>query len=317
MNYLIIDFHIHPKRSSQLIIDEILEEMKASGVSHGVLLGKDFDQNDLDRPEIRKRVKEAFLRSDTASYYLANSISTSYFSQLEQAWNELEVYLKDRMSSSPTPLKELAEIVSKYPDKFTGFGSINMLRNKEYVKNKIRELNDLNLKGFKLWPFLVNPSENENLRILCEDFEKNGKILLVHTGCGPGPWEIPELAEYANPKYLEPLAKDYDIPIVLAHSGYYSRDNPGIFFKDALELARKYENVWLEISAVPDVVTDPILADKVKDAIGGFDRVLFGSDYLEYMAITIHVIKKARHLTDDDKAKILGLNAKQLIGLKI
>jgi hypothetical protein len=315
MNYLIIDFHIHPKRSSQLIIDEILEEMNASGVSHGVLLGKDFDKNDLDRPEIKKRVKEAFLRSEVASHYLPNGISTHSFAQLEQAWSELEVYLKHRMSSSITPLKELAEIVNTHPDKFTGFGSINMLKDEEYVKNKIKELNELQLKGFKLWPFLVNPSENENLRLLCEDFETNGKVLLVHTGCGPGPWEIPELAEYCNPKYLEPLAKDYDVNIVLAHSGYYSRDNPGIFFKDALELARKYENVWLEISAVPDVVTDPILADKVKDALGGFDRVLFGSDYLEYMAISVHVIKKARHLTDEDKAKILGLNAKQLLGL--
>lgn len=314
MSYLIIDFHIHPKRSSQLIIDEILDEMNASGFSHGVLLGKDFDKKDLDRPEIRKRVREAFFKSDIASHYLPN-ISNHSFTQLEQAWSDLEVYLRDRMSSSLTPLKELAEIVNEYPDKFTGFGSINLLKDEEHVTNKIKELNELQLKGFKLWPFLVNPSENENLRMLCEDFEKNGKVLLVHTGCGPGPWEIPELAEFANPKYLEPLAKDYDIPIVLAHSGYYSRDKPGIFFKDALELARKYENVWLEISAVPDVVTDPILADKVKDAMGGFDRVLFGSDYLEYMQITVHVIKKARHLIDEDKAKILGLNAKQLLGL--
>jgi predicted TIM-barrel fold metal-dependent hydrolase len=315
MSYLVIDFHIHPKRSSQLIIDEILEEMDISGVSHGVLLGKDFGGS-IKRPEIKNWIREAFLKSDVASHYWPNGVSSRSFSQLEEAWGELEYYLKERASSSPTSLKELAEIVNTHPGKFTGFGSINVLKDEEYVTQKLRELNTLRLKGLKIWPFLFNPSENENLRIVCEDFEKRRKILLVHTGCGPGPWEIPELAKYCNPKYLEPLAKDFnDLPIVLAHSGYYSRDNPGIFFKDALELSRKHENVWLEVSAVPDVVTDPILADKVKDAIGGFDRVLFGSDYLEYMQITVHVIKKARHLRDEDKAKILGLNAKQLLGL--
>jgi predicted TIM-barrel fold metal-dependent hydrolase len=52
---------------------------------------------------------------------------------------------------------------------------------------------------------------------------------------------IPILSKDANPKYLEPVVKEYDsVPFVLAHFGAYSSITPGIWFDEAVQLG---ENV--------------------------------------------------------------------------
>jgi len=48
-------------------------------------------------------------------------------------------------------------------------------------------------------------------------------------------------------------------------------------------------------------------------------RLLYGSDYPvvegSNMQYEVNVIKKCQHLTDEEKDKILGLNAAKLLGL--
>jgi len=70
---------------------------------------------------------------------------------------------------------------------------------------------------------------------------------------------------------------------------------------------------------VPYVVTYKKLADRVRNTIG-LDRVLFGSDYPAVGGATIKSmvdeVKGSNHLTEEEKAKILGLNAVELLGLK-
>ena len=85
----------------------------------------------------------------------------------------------------------------------------------------------------------------------------------------PGIWESPVMSKDSNPKYLEPLAKEFDsIPFVLAHFGAYSGTTPGIWFNEAVELGEKYRNVWFDISAVPYVVTEKHLIEKAKQKVG-------------------------------------------------
>jgi len=308
LSELIVDFHVHHKRHGESIVNRILDEMKKVGVSYAVLLARDTNPTDLDRPEIRSKVEERYL----TSRFVIASMSSDLL-HLEE--------ILDRMRASlgrPTTNQEVAEVVKMHPDRFVGFGSINLCKDEEYVKAKLREVDELNLRGLKLIAPLqfFNPANSENIRIVYEHFKKRRKIIMCHSGTCPGPWEIPELAEDANPKYLEPIVGEYDVPTVIAHFGYYSSLVPGIWFSEALKLGKKYANVWFDISAVAYIMGNEKIVGRIRSEVG-MDRVLFGSDYLEYMGISVDSVRKSPYLKEDEKNSILGGNAAKLLQLKL
>ncbi len=307
-NYIIIDVHVHPKRRGVVIIDEILKVMKDNNIKLSVLLARDTDPSDIDRPHIRKTIITRLMKSD----FLARLGMDDYFHILE-----IFELMRERLGRTVSN-KELASYINTHPDKFLGLGSINLCKDEEYVKNKLREIEDLKLAGAKFWPQLqfFDPANCDNFRIVCERFQKTKKVIMVHTGTCPGPWEIPELSEDANPQKLEPVLREYDVQIILAHFGYYSATCPGIWFREALELGKKYDNVWFDISAVAYILRDIRIIEKIRTYVG-FDRVLFGSDYLEYVKPSIDIIVNSPYLKEDEKELIFGLNAIRLFNLKL
>lgn len=92
--------------------------------------------------------------------------------------------------------------------------------------------------------------------------------------------------------------------IILGHSGMTAR-------AEAVEAAKQYDNILIDtaISSTYDNAIE-ILVDKV-----GADRVVYGSDMSFFDCIhTLGKIALAK-LTDTEKEKILGLNAKELFRL--
>jgi len=307
-DYVIIDVHVHPKRGGRVVIDEILKIMNEYNIMLSALLARDTDPDDVNRPEIRK--------------YIISKLVNSYFLQRLDADDYIHIIeifelMRERLGRTVSN-RELASYVSTYPNKFIGLGSINLSKDSEYVKNKLRELDELGLAGAKFWPQLqfFNPADSENFRIVCEHFQRVKKVIMVHTGTAPGPWEIPELSEYANPKNLEPILKEYDVPIILAHFGYYSATCPGIWFQEALELGKKHTNVWFDVSAVTYILSNEKLVERIRRYVG-FERVLFGSDYLEYVKPSIDIILTSPYLKEEERRLILGLNAIKLFNLKL
>jgi len=109
------------------------------------------------------------------------------------------------------------------------------------------------------------------------------------------------------------------VQVILAHVGCYSSRSPGIWFDEALELGKENENVWFDIAAVPYVVTREKFIDAIRRTVG-LDRVLFGSDYPAVSGASIESmiaeVKTSEYLTEEEKEKILGLNAMRLLGLQ-
>ena len=304
MDEVIIDFHVHPKRGGKIVIDELVKEFDKYGVSKAVILGRESDPKNLEKPEIRNRLITLLLTSP--------SLAPVYGRNPEEI-----LAFADRLGrglARQTTNVEVAKCVNMHPDRIIGLGSIDLPKGEEHVKQKLKEIHQLGLKGIKLHPQtgFFNPAKSENLRIICEDFEKTKKMIMFHTGCMPGIWESPELSEYANPKYLEPLAEEFDVPLICAHFGSYSNLNPGIWFNEAVELCRKYDNTWCDISAVPYVLAEGAMVNKILDA-KITDRVLFGSDYIDYIAFTIDTVKITPYLSEEEKLDVLGRNAKSLL----
>lgn len=313
---MIIDFHIHSARR-----DRILKEMDGAGVNLGVIATIDADPNDVYNKEIRSKLRSRFSNSQTLLY----SGCLSRFIRGLGQWIHVEDWIRSFMYEAALfypgiaiSNEELSEFVKLNPKRLIGFGSVNPNKPVDYVEDKLKEIRNLGLKGVKLIPTiqLFNPSENENIPRIFEFCERNRLIVLYHTGCDPGPFEIPELSEDANPKYLRKVLDRYsNVKLVLAHIGSYSAIKPRLWLNEALDIMKKYDNVYADISAVTDILHNEKIVRKIRGTIG-FERVLFGSDYPviegSNISIEVHSVKTSI-LGDYEKEQVLGLNAWSLL----
>ncbi|MCD6241218.1 amidohydrolase family protein [Candidatus Bathyarchaeota archaeon] len=299
----IIDFHVHPIPGET---DEksILKEMEKAKVDMAVLLALDLDPQHLRNKNERRRFLEKCL-----NLYIWNGL---------QALKNAEKILETANISN----KIVAAMARKYPRKFIAFGSVNPSKDIRYIEEKLREIEKFELKGVKLIPTLqfFNPkNEAAKLNRIFEFCEENGKIIVFHTGCDPAVWEYPEFSENANPKLLEGYIRNFkDVQVVLAHMGSYSRRNPGIWLREAIELGKRYRNLWFDVAAVTYLLTEKGFAETINREIG-WEHVLFGSDFPVVkgysMASAISEIKASPYLSVKEKNMILGLNAMRLLGL--
>jgi len=308
---LIIDIHVHPFFHEA----KILGEMDKAEVDYAVLLATDVDPLDIEKPEIKKKVRRRHLESLFSPPALR---VTSIEDEIKRFFQELVNIYPELKSSN----QEIADLVKKNSDRFIAFGSVNPNKNEDYVETKLKEISTLKLKGIKMLPTLqfFSPIENRNFERVCEYCEKNKKVLLYHTGCDPGPWEIPEISEDANPKYLKPILESHNPIVILAHAGSYSAYRPGIWFEEAFELGKKFDNVYFDSSAVSSFIYREKILKRIKEEVG-LDRLLYGSDFPvvwgSTMKYEVNVIKNCNCLTEDEKEMILGLNAAKILNLKL
>ncbi len=287
--------------------------MEEAKVDRAILLAVDVDPLDVDKPEIKKKLRRRHLETFFGIYSVR---SKPIEDEIKGFFQELINYYPELKSSN----HEIADLVKKNPAKFIGFGSVNPNKDEEYVEKKLQEIEDLGLKGVKLLPTLqlFSPIKNENFARICEYCEKNKKVLLYHTGCDPGPWEIPELSQDANPKHLQTTLESHNPIIVLAHAGSYSAHKPGIWFDEALKLAEDFDNVYFDSSAVSSFIYRERILNRIRKSMG-LDRLLYGSDFPvvwgSNMKYEVSVIKNSKNLTQDEKNNILGLNAARILDL--
>lgn len=301
----VVDFHIHPK-SPDL---KFFADLKEAGVTHAVILATDNDPADVERPEIREQMHKDYSRSSLSQ-------RLPFEAMLRQVRTSL-------YSHTHVTNQDVADWVSDYPDQLTGFGSVNPSKDRAYVEAKLAEVEGLGLRGFKLLPFsqFFNPAENDNLELLFESCRRTGAIILSHTGCGAGPFELLEFSGNNHPGLWEKLLKRYpDVPLVLAHFGAYSTHVPGIWLYEALQLGKKYGNVYADLAAVDWLLDQEKVVKEIRKTIG-FERVLFATDYPGplsagvSLASIVKSLKSNQHLTDKEKCKVLSRNGLRLLGM--
>jgi predicted TIM-barrel fold metal-dependent hydrolase len=304
--YPMVECHVHPKIPDL----KFLSDLKKAGISHAVLLATDTDPMDVDRPEIIEK-----LRMNHAGSELSRKVP------FEKCIESIRANL---FSDSHVTNQDVADWVADYPEMLIGFGSVNLSKDREYVQAKLEQIEHLNLKGIKLLPYsqFFNPAVNKNMEMLFEYCRRTGSTILSHSGCAAGPFEPVEFSQDSRPQLWEPMAKKYpDVPIVLAHFGSYSSQNPGIWFGEAVALMETCRNVYADISAAHYLFDDEKKIEKIRDTVG-FDRVLFATDYpgpLYYgfsLGSMVRRIKANPFLAQEEKAAILGQNAKKLLGIK-
>lgn len=308
----VIDFHTHlpltraggdAREAARLLV----REMDGAGVSLALAIAIEASPG-----VFLKHVTPAAVRSALEAFtydWRALSHPTLYRAMLDPEGavkGHLELIRRHR-----APSELVAEAAEASGGRILAVASCSRAGGVEACVERLERLRG-RIVGVKLYPTLdfIRPNHPE-LEPLLDYAESEGLILVVHTGCDPGLWELPAFCAYANPRYLEDVARRHrDLLIVAAHMGSYSYLMPGVYLAEALRLARSRGNVYLDTSATT-------LQD-VKAALArvGPEKLLFGSDYPYYANASMRqAVEEILHssLPERVKEKILWENAESLL----
>lgn len=156
------------------------------------------------------------------------------------------------------PLDYVHEAVTRYPERLLGFARLNP--GHEQSVNLLHEaVSERGFKGLKLHPFGYRiPADHECTLKLIREAARLNVPTLFH--CGD--------EEYTLPLQLERAAQACpEAAIIFGHMGGY------FHVRDAIEVAKRCKNVYLETSATPHV-------NLIREAIEilGPQRVIYASD---------------------------------------
>ena len=184
------------------------------------------------------------------------------------------------------PNQEIAEICGRYPGKFIGFAKHDPQSEAGRIRALLRrEVESLGLKGLKLHRLPT--------REVLEAVAELGIPILHH----------PE--KVAN---FHMIASEYPrVPFIMAHLGNFASRDWAEHIA-AIEVARRYPNVYLETSSV---VFFKFLEMAAKDV--GPNKLIFGSDGPELDSrVELYKVRLLK-LAPADEAKILGGNIARLL----
>ncbi len=209
------------------------------------------------------------------------------------------------------PTREVVEAARAYPDRLIPVASYCSDKSVEgTIEENIKPFKN-ELLGVKIYPTLhfIKPNSSKLDKLYNYIGDMKG-IVIVHTGCDPGLWELPHMCKLARPKYVIDAAKKHrDVLFIIAHLGSYSALMPGIFFHEALE-ALSLDNVYSDTSAV-----DPFFVERAVQELGS-DKLVFGSDYPYMVGLSIYDMVReieSLNIPERDKRKILVENPVKLL----
>jgi len=191
--------------------------------------------------------------------------------------------------------EEVAEAVRAYPGRFVGYVVVDPQYPNEVERELARRFSQPEFAMIKLHPGLAKyPIDGPNYEPVWEVARARNRPVLTHAWtdcpfCGPAP--VRRL-----------LNKHPDVRLIFGHALF-----PEIF-DEAAELARDFENLIL------DVTTSNHCYGMIEHAVEtlGADRIVYGSD-MPFISAAGAVGKLLyAQITDEDKAKIFGGNARRL-----
>jgi len=191
-------------------------------------------------------------------------------------------------------LQYIAQAVRQYPDRLIGYARLHPQMKQKALAMLEEAVLDLGFKGLKLHPesLTTHPYHDAAIALIRKAGELNAPALFH---CGDESMSLP--LQIARAAELCPQTK-----IILGHMGGY------FHLDDAIRMAEKYENLYLETSATP-------YPDKIREAVSriGAERVLFASDGPGCNpALEVKKLSHAR-LTDREMRLVMGENILQML----
>ncbi|MEW6210232.1 MAG: amidohydrolase family protein [Acidobacteriota bacterium] len=200
---------------------------------------------------------------------------------------------------------EIAEMVNRHPDRFTGIAAVNLESPVEAVRELDRAVRDLGFRALRVVPWLWNRPPNDKfyfpLYVKCIELDIPFCTQVGHTG--------PLMpSETGRPvPYLDEVALTFpELRIVAGHIGHPWTD-------EMIGVAWKHENVYIDTSAYLPRYYPPQLVHYMKTY--GRDKVLFGTNFPQLSLAKCVEQVAALDLPDDVRSRFLGDNARRVFRL--
>lgn len=215
----------------------------------------------------------------------------------EELIEQMDEYNVEKAVISTYPIKESLDAVDKYPDRFVGAAWVNP--NEKEAVDQLREaVKNHGFKAVKLHPLSHSYLPNDECVFPIAELAGELDIpLMIHTGHPPFslPWSVAQLAD------IYP-----DLPMVMIHMGHGN----GMYVQSAIDMAKKYPNLYLETSGMP-------MHTKIKEAYEkvGSDRIMWGLD-APFHHPTVEMQRTiVSGLTDKQLEDVFYNNVKKLLKL--
>ncbi len=170
--------------------------------------------------------------------------------------------------------EDVAAFVAQYPDRFTGAGTVNILRKPmEVARDCERLVRELNMCAIRLEPYMYGdgvtglpPTDKHYWPVYMKCVELGVPVCIQVGHTGP---TLP--SECGRPIYLDEVALAFpELKIVGCHLGQPWHD-------EMMILAWKHDNIYIETSARTPNHWPPSFVDFVKGR--GREKVLWATDY--------------------------------------
>lgn len=178
----------------------------------------------------------------------------------EELIAQMDEYNIEKTVLCTYPIDESIEAVDRYGDRLVGAAWVDPTEDNavDIIKDAV---NNHGFKAIKLHPLSHSYLPNDECVFPVAELAGELDIpLMIHTGHPPFslPWSVAQLAD------IYP-----DVDMVMIHMGHGN----GMYVQSAIDMAKKYPNLYLETSGMP-------MHTKIKEAYEevGSDRIMWGLD---------------------------------------
>ena len=189
---------------------------------------------------------------------------------IAQAKTGNELVNEPYLVRTPEVNDETAAFVRSNPAKYIGFVTVHP-DDPDALDEIERGVTDLGLRGLKLGLNYQNVDPlGENAFKIFREAERRKLPVLLHQGTSPVRFAD---IDYSHPRHTDRIAIAFpNLTIIMAHIGHP-------FCLDAIAVARKHPNVWLDISGAVLRRYGFYQAMVASQEWGVLDRLLFASDF--------------------------------------
>lgn len=232
-----------------------------------------------------------------------------------------------------TTNEEVIANVAARPDRLWGFASLRVDRWAEDRDDQLEALREAlqapGMIGIKLaHPHMHMRMDDPAYYGIYEVAAELDKPVYLHTGTSPFPGTS-EAAPYTDPRYLEDAITTYpDTTFILGHLGYDAANKKHAGLEACVDLASRYDNVYLEASALGSESSDPTGERLLEGLVaireaGVTDRLLYGSDgpqspgfIAEYLERSLTALDRADYDLAEQRA-VLSENFARVFGVEV
>lgn len=207
---------------------------------------------------------------------------------------------------TPANNQSVLDFCRAYPQKFVGFWGIDPHKKMAAVREIERAVNEHGMKGIAIDPYLAHIPASEArfypLYSKCCELE-----IPVFITMAPPPQVPGAILEYADPRDVDKVARDFpELVIVMSHGGYP-------FVNEAIYTCLRNANVYMDISEYERAPMVEVYVRAMNELIP--DKVIFASAHPFIELADALEAYRAFPLKDEVREKVMYGNARRVLKL--